>query len=118
MNIASYFKSWSSKKRDLSDQSNDGDDYKEPREGSLSDSFLLNSTSLEDVFTGSLQSSECGEIFLKEYIHSTKRNLSEMIAMVKTTQERQFKGKMQMNKLQESVDFISAKFDEYEKDKK
>ena len=32
MNIASYFKSWSSKTRDLSDQSNDDDDYKEPRE--------------------------------------------------------------------------------------
>ena len=73
---------------------------------------------MEDVFTGSLQSSECGEIFLNEYIHSTKRNLSEMTAMVKTTQESQFKGKMRMNKLQESVDFISAKFDEYEKHKK
>ena len=54
----------------------------------------------------------------KEYIHSTKRNLSEMTAMVKATQESQFKGKMHMNKLQESVDFISAKFDEYEKHKK
>ena len=41
-----------------------------------------------------------------------------MIAMVKTTQESQFKGEMHMNKLQESVYFISAKFDEYEKDKK
>ena len=41
-----------------------------------------------------------------------------MTAMVKTTQESQFKGKMRMNKLQESVDFISAKFDEYEKHKK
>ena len=38
--------------------------------------------------------------------------------MVKTTQESQFKGEMHMNKLQESVYFISAKFDEYEKDKK
>ena len=38
--------------------------------------------------------------------------------MVKATQESQFKGKMHMNKLQESVDFTSAKFDEYEKDKK
>ena len=41
---------------------NDGEDYKKPREGSLNDSFALNSTALEDVFTGSLQSPECGKI--------------------------------------------------------
>ena len=51
MNIASYFKSASSKKCDLSDQSND-DGYKKPREGSLSDSFALNCTALEDVLLG------------------------------------------------------------------
>ena len=38
--------------------------------------------------------------------------------MVKATQESQFKGELHMNKLQESADFISAKFDEYEKYKK
>ena len=64
MNIASYFKSRSSKKRDLSDQSNDHKDYKNPREGSSSDSFTLNNMTLEDVFTGSLQSPECGEILI------------------------------------------------------
>ena len=41
-----------------------------------------------------------------------------MIALVKTTQESQIKGELHTQKLQESVDFISAKFDEYERDKK
>ena len=104
MNIASYFKSGSSKKRDLSDQSNDDKYYKKPREGSLRDSFVLNSTALEDIFTGSLRSPEC--------LRSVEQKMNEMIAMVKTTQESQFKGEMHMNKLQEPVYFISAKFDE------
>ena len=38
--------------------------------------------------------------------------------MVKTVNESQFKGEMHINKLQESGDFISTKFDEYKKDKK
>ena len=42
--------------------------------------------------------------------------MDEMIAMVKTKQENQFKGELHMNRLQEAVDFITAKFDEYEKD--
>ena len=41
-----------------------------------------------------------------------------MIALVKTTQESQIRGKLHMNKLQESVNFISTKFDECKKDKK
>ena len=41
-----------------------------------------------------------------------------MIALVKTTQESQIKSELYLNKLQESVDFISAKFDENKKDKK
>ena len=48
MNTAGCFNSRSSKKHDLSD-------YKKRREGSLNDSLALNSTALEDVFTGSLQ---------------------------------------------------------------
>ena len=64
MNIASYFKSGNSKKRDLSDLSNDDEDYKKPRESTLSDSFALNSMALEYVFTGSLQSPEYGEILI------------------------------------------------------
>ena len=38
--------------------------------------------------------------------------------MVKTINESPYKGEMHMNKLQESGDFISTKFDECEKDKR
>ena len=45
--------------------------------------------------------------------------MNEMITLVKITQENQIKDKLHMNKLQEqSVDFISTKFDESEKDEK
>ena len=81
------------------------------------DSFALNSTVLGDIFTGSLQSPECGEILIK-CLRSVEQKMNEMIAMVKTTQKSQFKGELHVNELQESADFISAKFDEYEKYKK
>ena len=50
MNIASYFKSGSLKKRHLSDQPNDAKDYKKPREGRINEFFALKSTLLEDVW--------------------------------------------------------------------
>ena len=49
---------------------------------------------------------------------NVEQKMNEMIAMVKITQESQFKGELQMNKLQESVNFISTKFNEYEKGNK
>ena len=94
MNTAGCFNSGSSKKHDLSD-------YKKRREGSLNDSLALNSTALEDVFTGSLQLPECGEISIK-CLRNVQQKMNEMIAMVKTTQESQIKGKLHMNTLQEN----------------
>ena len=40
-----------------------------------------------------------------------------MITLVKTTQESQIKGELYKNKWQESVNFISAKFDNTRKTK-
>ena len=117
MNIFGYFKSGSSGKRDLSEQSNDGEFCKKPRKGSLNDSIALNSTALEDVFTGSLQSPECGETLIK-CLQDVEQRMSEMIKLLKAKQESQIKGELHMRKLQESVDFLGAKFHEYQKDKK
>lgn len=44
--------------------------------------------------------------------------MNGIIALVKAIQEKRIKGQLDINKLQESVDFISAKFNEYEEDKK
>ena len=79
--------------------------------------FALNSTALEDVFRGSLRTPECGEILIKS-LRSVEQKMNEMIALVKTTQESQNKGELHISKLKESFDFISAKFDEYEKYRK
>ena len=38
--------------------------------------------------------------------------------LVKTTKESQIKRELHVNKLQESVDIFSAKFDEFDKEKK
>ena len=51
MNINSYFNSGSLKKRDLSKQSNDGEDCKKPRVGSLNYSLGLNSTALVGAYS-------------------------------------------------------------------
>lgn len=98
MDISSYFKNGSWKKRDLSDQSNDGEDYKKPREGSLNDFFALNSTVLEDEFTWSLHLPERGTILIK-FLRSIEQEMNEMIALVKTTQENQITSELHMNKL-------------------
>ena len=51
----SRFSNSSSKKRDLSNQSCNGEEPKKAREGSLNDS----SVSLDDVFTEGMKSPEC-----------------------------------------------------------
>ena len=66
---------------------------------------------MEDVFTGSLQSPECGETLIK-CLQDVEQRMSEMIKLLKAKQESQTKGELHMKKLQESVDFLSAKFHE------
>ena len=71
--------------------------------------FALNIMGLENVFTWSLQSLECGKILIN-FLQSVQQKTNQMIALVETTQESQIKIKLHMNNLQESVEFISAKF--------
>ena len=65
----------------------------------MSDSFALNSTTLEEVFTRSLYLPECGEALIK-CLKSVKQKMNSMIVIIKTTKERQFKVEMHMKKLQ------------------
>ena len=67
---------------------------------------------MEIVFTGNLQSAECGDILIK-CLRNVEQKMNEIIALVKAIPESQI-----MGKLQESVEFISAISNEYEKDKK
>ena len=52
-------------KRDVSEKSNNGEDFKKLRKCSLNYFFTLNSRTLKDVFTGSLQSAESAEILIE-----------------------------------------------------
>lgn len=54
----------SSKKRELSDQANNGDDWKTRKEGRFEDLNVLNSSGLGDVFASILKASECVEVLL------------------------------------------------------
>ena len=54
----------SSKKRELSDQSNNGDDWKTRKEGRFEDLNVSNSSGPGDVFASILKASECVEVLL------------------------------------------------------
>lgn len=55
MDITNFFTQGSSKKRDLSDQLNNGKESKKPRKGSLEVLHVLSSSAMEDVFPNSLK---------------------------------------------------------------
>lgn len=106
MSIASFF---DKKKRDLSEESKEGDVAKKVREesaGSVNEE--------ENVFTD--ESNE------KDLIHETLKNLQLQIKqlhdLAASSQESQIKGEGQLTELTKSVKFISEKFDKYEIDRK
>ena len=55
MDITNFSTQGSSKKRELSNQSNNGSVSRKTREIDLEDSHVLNSSALEDVFVSSLK---------------------------------------------------------------
>ena len=100
--IGKYF----SKKRDLSDQSQGGDERKK---GSSTDDT--------DVFGDGLESADCKAI-LFNCLKNLDGKVKEIFDLVNTTNESQIKGEQQLKCLMDSVEFISARFDEYEADRK
>ena len=107
--ISKFFNS-SSKKRDLSDQSCNGEEPKKAR-GSLNDS----SVSLEDVFTEVMKSPECLYIFVN-YMKNIEAKIKEIWEMNQVTQDNQIKGECQLRDLVKSIEFYNEKFDELDRD--
>ena len=97
MNIAKYFDK-TSKKRDLSGDSNLEEERKTIRDGSS-----VSTTDNCDVFEESL---EC------------KEKVTEIFNLAQDTKNRQIKGDKQLVELKSSVEVMPDKFDEYEKDPK
>ena len=107
-----YWQIFFKKKRDLSDQSQGGDERKKVKEGSSA-----SSTDDTDVFGEGLESADCNAI-LFNYLKNLEVKVKEIFDLANTTNESQIKGEQQLKCLTESVEFISARFDEYEADRK
>ena len=115
MDLTKYF---SSKKRDHSSNSNDGNPAKIVREDVANVSTSSDvSISNDDVFEGALDSSTCKEI-LFNCLKDLDKQYKEIRGILQETKESQIKGESQLNTLTESVKFISDKFDAYEEERK
>ena len=108
--ITKYFDR-NSKKRDLSDNSNQEESSKKLKDGSL------NTSRADEVFTESLMSPDCVNI-LFSCIKNVERQITQILENTKELKEGQIKGEKHLAELTEAVDFISNKFEEYEKDGK
>ena len=112
--ITKYFDR-NSKKRDLSDNSNQEESSKMLKDGSLNTSRA--SDIPDEVFTESLKSPDCVNI-LFNCIKNVEKKITQIFENTKEMNEGQIKGEKQLAELAEAIDFISNKFNEYEKDKK
>ena len=71
---------------------------------------------VDSVFTNSMDSLECLQIF--DSLQNAEKNVTKMYEMKEKTQRTQIKGELQLNKLNEAVEFITKKIDQYEAEKK
>ena len=112
LDITNFFKS---EKRDLSNNFDEsGKSSKKQSEGSLNDSSVSENTG---VFAEGLKSPECDSI-LFNCLQNLEKEMKILRDIAQTTQENQIKGTMQLTDLQESVNFINEKFQEYEQDRR
>ena len=108
--IAKFFVK--SKKRDLSDESKTTEDPKKVKESgsaSLSDEC--------DVFAEGLESEDCRAI-LYNCLKNLERDVKSIYLLANENKASSIKGEKQLDDLTKSVNLISTKFDEYEKDRK
>ena len=101
------------KKRDLSDGSKTGDDdSKKPREGS-SGSY----TDEADIFEEDVESADCREI-LFNCLKNLEEKMNDLYLLANSNKEMQIKGDKQLIDLTSSVEFLTSKFDELERERK
>ena len=112
--ITKYFDR-NSKKRDLSGTSNQEKGAKKLKKGNLNTSRPRDVP--DEVFTEGLKSPDCVNI-LFNCIKNVEKQITQIFENTKEIKEGQIKDDKQLAELTEAVDFISNKFDEYEKDRK
>ena len=108
--IAKFFVK--TKKRDLSDESKTSEDPKKVKEsGSASFSDEC------DVFTEGLESEDCRAI-LFNCLKNLEKDVKSIYLLANENKASSIKGEKQLDELTASVQLISTKFDDYEKDRK
>ena len=100
------------KKRYLSDHSQGGIERKRVKVGSSA-----SPTDDTGVFGEELESADCKAI-LFNCLKNLEIKVKEIFDLANTTNERQIKGEQQLKCLTESAEFISARFDKYESNRK
>ena len=114
-------KASSSTKRQLSDQSNNGDEPKKQREnGSQTEDII--STCWDDVFLEGLENSESSNPMFK-FMKRLDAQIKDLFTSTEVTKNSQIKVEQHLNKVNESIGFINEKFEDLkkqleEKDKK
>ena len=101
-----------SKKKDLSDQSDSGEQQKKAREGSLEEN-----PEVDSVFTTSMDSPECLQI-LFNCLRNVEKSVKETHEMQEKAQSSQIKDELQLKELSEAAEFITKKLDQYEAERK
>ena len=110
MDIPKFF----AQKRDLSDQSNNGDEPKLLHEESSASSSSPDS--LFHVVQESLKSPDCMKILLN-CLKNLNKQVKELFILAQSNNEKHIKGEKQLLDLTESINFMTRKIDDYEKDR-
>ena len=109
-----FIKFFDNKKRELSSQSNSGDD---PKSFCTEvDSFLDDSVN-DEVFAEGLQCPQCVKTLIK-CLRNLESKVEELRSISNATKANQFKGDGHLADFKKSVEFISTKFEVYEKERK
>ena len=106
----------SNKKRDLSSGSKEDDEPKRQREESPDVSCLESPTSPGNGFAESLKSNECVKI-LMNCLNNLEKEVMELKNLASSNNAKQIKSERQLLNLNDAVDFISKKFDDFERDR-
>ena len=110
MGIGKYFSSL--KKRHLSDNSKEATVPKKPKEATSSNSY-----SNHDVFEEGLESLSCRSIVF-DCLKNLESKVNEIFENTNTLKENQIKGQKQLTDLDETFNFLSERFHEFEADSK
>ena len=114
MEITNYFDKTTTNKRQLSEQSNNGEEPKKLREeGSQTDSGDV----WDDVFLVGLPSDQANSAMI-QYMKRFEAQLKDLHNTTEQTKNSQIKGEEHLRELTKFIEFANNRFDEYEKEKK